>query len=31
MYYTEKQTQDYLKGTSYMETYNSMKDQDNWD
>lgn len=31
MYYTEKQTKDYLQGTSYMETYNSMKDQDSWD
>lgn len=31
MYYSEKQTKDYLAGTSYMETYNAMKDQDNWD
>ena len=30
MYYTEKQTQDYLAGTSYMETYNAMKEQDDW-
>ena len=29
MYYTEKETQDYLAGTSYMETYQSMKDD--WD
>ena len=32
MYYSEKQTKDYLAGTSYMETYNEMKNQDNgWD
>lgn len=31
MYYTEKQTNDYLAGSSYMETYNAMKDQDSWD
>lgn len=30
MYYTEKQTKDYLEGTSYMETYNAMKEQDDW-
>ena len=30
MYYTEKETQDYLAGTSYMETYNAMKDHDEW-
>jgi len=30
MYYTEKETQDYLAGTSYMETYQSMKDHDDW-
>ena len=29
MYYTERETQDYLAGSSYMETYNSMKDD--WD
>ena len=31
MYYTEKQTNDELAGSSYMETYNAMKDQDSWD
>ena len=30
MYYTEKETQDYLAGTSYMDTYQSMKDHDDW-
>ena len=30
MYYTEKETKDYLAGTSYMETYNAMKDHDDW-
>lgn len=29
MYYTEKETQDYLAGSSYMDTYNAMKDD--WD
>lgn len=29
MYYTEKETKDYLAGTSYMDTYNSMKSD--WD
>lgn len=29
MYYTEKETQDYIAGSSYMDTYNSMKDD--WD
>lgn len=30
MYYTEKETKDYLAGTSYMETYNAMKEHDDW-
>ena len=29
MYYTEKETQDQLAGSSYMDTYNAMKDD--WD
>lgn len=31
MYYTEKETNDYLSGSSYMENYNAMKGQDDWD
>lgn len=31
MFYTEKQTNDWLVGTSYFETYNAMKEQDEWD
>ncbi len=27
MYYTEKETQNYIQGTSYYETYQSMKDE----
>jgi hypothetical protein len=27
MYYTEKETRNYLEGTSYYETYQSMKDE----
>jgi hypothetical protein len=30
MYYTERETQDYLAGTSYMETYNAMRSQDDY-
>lgn len=30
MYYTEKETRDYLAGTSYMETYNAMRTQDDY-
>ena len=30
MYYTEKETRDYLAGTSYMETYNAMRSQDDY-
>lgn len=30
MYYTEKETQDYLAGTSYMETYQAMRSQDEY-
>lgn len=29
MYYTERETQDYIAGSSYMDTYNAMKDD--WD
>lgn len=31
MYYSAKETSDYLAGTSYMETYSAMKSQDDWD
>ncbi len=30
LYYTERETQDYLAGTSYMETYQSMRSQDDY-
>ena len=30
MYYTEKETRDYLAGTSYMETYNAMRTQEDY-
>ena len=30
MYYTEKETRDYLAGTSLMETYQAMKSQDDY-
>ena len=30
LYYTERETQDYLAGTSYMETYNAMRSQDDY-
>jgi hypothetical protein len=30
LYYTERETQDYLAGTSYMETYNAMRSQDEY-
>jgi len=30
MYYTEKETRDYLAGTSIMETYEAMKSQDDY-
>jgi hypothetical protein len=29
MYYTEKETQDYIAGSSYMDAYNEMKND--WD
>ncbi len=29
MYYSDKETQDYIAGSSYMDTYNAMKDD--WD
>ena len=31
MYYSEKNTQKYLQGTSYYETYSAMRSQDDWD
>jgi len=30
MYYTERETKDYLAGTSYMETYTAMRSQDEY-
>ena len=30
LFYTERETQDYLAGTSYMETYNAMRSQDEY-
>lgn len=30
MYWSESQTRDYLKGTSYVSSYNSMKKSDEW-
>lgn len=30
MYYSKKETQAYLDGSSYMETYNAMKEHDDW-
>ena len=30
LYYTDKETKDYLAGTSYMETYESMRSQDEY-
>lgn len=30
MYYSERELGDYLRGTSYIDTYNSMKGQDEW-
>ena len=30
LYYTDRETQDYLAGTSYMETYESMRSQDEY-
>jgi len=30
-YYSKENTEQWLSGTSYMETYQSMKEQDSWD
>ena len=30
-YYSQENTQRWMEGTSYMESYNAMKEQDSWD
>ena len=30
-HYSQENTQRWMEGTSYMESYNAMKDQDSWD